>query len=97
MLSEKLRTQHSVLTTWWPTSSSRTALAGFRKWLQSRYPSLEALNAQWETQFKTWDEVKPFTTDQIKNRMGSGDALPRGNPDWQAVQKLNIPEVPRVS
>lgn len=67
---------------------SPTALAGFRKWLEGRYHTLEALNTEWETSFKTWDEVKPFTTDKIKNRMASGDALPRGNPDWQAVQQL---------
>jgi hypothetical protein len=66
------------------------ALAGFRTWLKGRYASLEALNAGWETNFKTWDEVKPFTTDQIKNRMASGDAIPRGKPDWQAVQQLKF-------
>lgn len=52
--------------------------------------ALAALNAQWETQFKSWDEVVPFTTDQIKNRMASGDALPRGKPDWQAVQRIKF-------
>ena len=66
------------------------ALAGFRKWLQTRYPSLEALNSQWDTKFATWDDVKPFMTDQIKNRMASGDAIPRGKPDWQAVQQLKF-------
>ncbi len=69
---------------------SPIALASFRKWLQRSYSDLEALNAEWETSFKTWDEVKPFTTDQIKNRMGSGDAAPRGKPDWQAVQKIQF-------
>ena len=66
------------------------ALAGFRKWLQTQYPSLDALNAQWETKFASWEEVKPFTTDQIKNRMASGDAIPRGKPDWQAVQQTKF-------
>ena len=66
------------------------ALAGFRKWLQQTYPSLDALNAEWETKFATWDEVKPFMTDQIKNRMASGDAIPRGKPDWQAVQQAKL-------
>ena len=69
---------------------SPTALAGFRTWLKTQYPSLAALNAQWETAFKTWDEVKPFTTDQIKNRMASGDTIPRGKPDWQAVQRIEF-------
>ena len=66
------------------------ALNGFRQWLKDLYPTLDALNHQWQTQFANWDDVRPFTTDQIKNRLASGDALPRGNPDWQAVQKIRL-------
>ncbi len=66
------------------------ALAGFRAWLKHQYADLAALNAEWETSFPAWEEVRPFTTDQIKNRMGSGEASPRGNPDWQAVQRLKF-------
>ena len=69
------------------------ALAGFRAWLRQQYPDLAALNAEWETRFASWDEVKPFTTDQIKNRMGSGEAAPRGRPDWQQVQALRFDPV----
>ena len=72
---------------------SPTALAAFRKWLQTRYADLAALNTEWETTFATWDDAKPFTTDQIKNRMASGDAIPRGKPDWQAVQRLKFDPV----
>ena len=63
---------------------SEPTLKAFRIWLQSRYPSLAALNAEWETKFAAWDDVRPFTTDQIKNRQASGDAQPQGNPNWQA-------------
>ena len=66
------------------------ALAGFRAWLKRQYADIAALNAEWETSFPAWEQVRPFTTDQIKNRMGSGEALPRGNPDWQAVQRLKF-------
>jgi hypothetical protein len=69
---------------------SPLALAKFREWLRSEYHDLDRLNAEWETQFRSWDEVKPFSTDQIKNRMASGDALPRGHPDWQAVEALKF-------
>ena len=69
---------------------SPIALAKFREWLQSQYPDLAALNAQWETKFASWEEVRPFTTDQIKHRLASGEALPRGKPDWQAVQSLHF-------
>ena len=66
------------------------ALAAFRKWLRTQHVSLDALNAEWETKFTTWDEVKPFMTDQIKNRMASGDAIPRGKPDWRMVQQVKF-------
>jgi len=66
------------------------SLAAFRDWLQTQYRSLAALNAEWETQFSNWDAVKPFSTDQIKDRMASGAANPRGQPDWQAVQRLQF-------
>ncbi|MGO8696784.1 MAG: beta-galactosidase [Limisphaerales bacterium] len=69
------------------------ALAAFRDWLRAQYHDLAGLNAEWETQFKSWDEVKPFTTDQIKNRMASGDAIPRGQPDWQALEALKYDAV----
>jgi hypothetical protein len=67
---------------------SPTALAEFRRWLQTQYPSLAALNRQWETRFATWDDVRPFTTDAIKHRMASGRALPRGMPDWAALARV---------
>ena len=61
------------------------ALTGFRNWLKQSYGTVEKLNAQWETKFASWDAVVPFTTDEIKNRHSGGGALPRGNPDWQAL------------
>ncbi|MEA3210438.1 MAG: hypothetical protein QOE70_3495 [Chthoniobacter sp.] len=76
------------------------ALAGFRQWLQTQYADLAALNAQWDTDFPSWDEVKPFTTDQIKNRMAGGVGpgakgvgIPIGKPDWQALQKVTFDPV----
>jgi hypothetical protein len=69
---------------------SPIALAKFRDWLKTQYPDLAALNRQWETRFASWEQVRPFTTDQIKHRMASGEALPRGKPDWQAVQRLRF-------
>ncbi len=66
------------------------ALEHFRQWLKTQYPSLSALNAEWQTGFDTWERVMPFTTDQIKNRMASGEALPRGQPDWQALEALKF-------
>jgi hypothetical protein len=69
---------------------SPLTLAHFRQWLRAQYKNLDALNSEWETNFQNWEAVRPFTTDQIKNRMSTGDALPRGNPDWQALRALKF-------
>lgn len=66
------------------------ALEGFRTWLKTRYASVTHLNAEWGTTFNAWSEVRPFTTDQIKNRMVSGEAVPRGQPDWQRLQQIHF-------
>jgi hypothetical protein len=69
---------------------SPVALERFRILLKTQYADLAALNAEWETQFGAWNDVRPFTTDQIKNRMASGEPNPRGQPDWQQVQQLRF-------
>src|SRR2546430_17582303 len=57
-------------------------LAAFCEWLKTQYRDLNTLNSQWETTFGRWEDVKPFTTDQIKNRMGSGEGKPGSKADW---------------
>jgi hypothetical protein len=69
---------------------SPTSLAAFRDWLKTRYASLEALNAHWQTQFPTWDAVAPFTTDQIKQRMASNQSGPEAKTDWSEVRALKL-------
>lgn len=69
---------------------SPTALAGFREWLKTQYGTLAQLNAQWATDFPSWDAVVPFSTDRIKARMVTGERLPPGPPDWSALQRLQF-------
>ncbi|MGC9317128.1 MAG: beta-galactosidase trimerization domain-containing protein, partial [Armatimonadota bacterium] len=47
---------------------SPVALEHFRLWLQGQYPSLAALNDQWETDFAAWDEVMPMTAEEVRER-----------------------------
>ncbi len=54
-------------------------LRAFRQWLQKRYGSLEALNQEWETNFRSWEEVEPMTTYEIKER--ERKALAQGLPE----------------
>jgi len=48
-------------------------LKRMREWLQGRYPTLEALNAEWGTAFGSWDQVEPITTQEALERRRSGD------------------------
>ncbi len=47
-------------------SWSKPTLTALRQWLQGQYPSLDALNHEWETDFKSWDDVMPLTTTQAQ-------------------------------
>jgi len=66
------------------------ALEHFRTWLKTQYSSLEALNAQWDVHFASWDSVRPFTTDEIKNRMVTGSSLPSAEIGWKALQRIQF-------
>ena len=43
-------------------------LQKMRDWLKSIYGSLEALNEEWGTDFRSWDEVEPMTADEVRRR-----------------------------
>jgi hypothetical protein len=47
---------------------SDATLAAFRKWLRRWHRSLERLNAEWETSYRSWDEVMPVTHEEAQRR-----------------------------
>jgi hypothetical protein len=52
---------------------SPAALQEFQRWLERDvYGTVKALNASWGTQFQTWDEVVPMTTDEARMRLRDG-------------------------
>ena len=69
---------------------SPLALEGFRTWLKTQYTNLGTLNVEWDTDFPTWDAVVPFSTDQIKRRMVTGERMPKGNPDWSKLKGVQF-------
>ena len=62
------------LLTAWDFDFDPRALVAFREWLRAQYGSLDALNRQWETSFANWQEVMPFTTDEMITRGGTNYA-----------------------
>ncbi len=69
---------------------SPLALTGFRDWLKTQYQDLTALNQQWDTGFNSWEAVMPFSTDQIKARMVTGEKHPQREPDWSALKHVKF-------
>ncbi len=59
------------------------SLEGMRAWLRQNYGTLTALNAEWDTHFIRWEDVRPETTRQAMRR--SDDNSPHGRtsrPGW---------------
>ncbi len=52
----------------WDADISPVSLDGFRRWLQTQYPDLAALNRQWGTGFASWADVMPELTDAAMAR-----------------------------
>ncbi|MEI6503556.1 MAG: beta-galactosidase, partial [Armatimonadota bacterium] len=42
--------------------------ARFQTWLQERYPSLDALSAEWGTSYTGWEQVKGTRTEEVRGR-----------------------------
>ncbi len=43
-------------------------MRAMRDWLKTEYKTLDALNRQWSTSFKAWDEVTPDDTNEAQQR-----------------------------
>ncbi len=56
-------------------------LAAMRPWLLKQYGSLEAINAEWGTEFKSIEEVAPFTTDEMMAREAAAKAKGKDYPN----------------
>ncbi len=50
------------------------SLAEFRDWLRHVYPDLAALNAEWDSHFAAWSEVRPATTDEALHALWQSHA-----------------------
>ncbi len=56
------------LAAFWDFDFSDESLVPMRRWLATQYPSLAALNQEWNSNFLTWDLVTPPTTQQAMQR-----------------------------
>jgi hypothetical protein len=69
----------------WDFDLSDFSLAQMRRWLQTRYGTLDALNAEWETNFATWDLVTPLTTQEAMDRKGENFAPWADFKEWMDI------------
>lgn len=56
------------LAAFWDFDLGPDSLAGFRAWLRTQYPSLDALNRQWDSAWTGWDAIRPEMTDAAMRR-----------------------------
>jgi len=52
----------------WDFDFSDESLVPMREWLRRQYGTLAALNAEWGSNFATWNQVMPVTTDEAMKR-----------------------------
>ncbi len=60
----------------------KRSLAEFRTFLRRRHGTLDKLNRHWNTRFRDFDEVVPFTADQIRARELGGPVLAGNLRPW---------------
>lgn len=73
------------LSAYWDFDFSDHSLAAMREWLKERYASLAALNAQWGTNFPSWDRVVPETTNQAMKRSDNNFSSWSDHKEWMDV------------
>jgi len=66
---------------------SPVSLAHFRTWLKGQYATLAELNKEWQTDFATWDDVRPMHTNEVR-RHARGKKLPSYAP-WVDHRRYN--------
>lgn len=59
------------LAAYWDFDLSSYSVEGMRSWLKTRYPSLAALNREWDTDYRDWSEIRPMTTAEAMKRDGN--------------------------
>ena len=73
------------LAAFWDFDLSGFSLAAMREWLKIDYDSLAALNQQWGTAFRGWDEVVPMTTDEAMRRSDENFSAWADFKEWMDV------------
>lgn len=73
------------LSAFWDFDFSPGSLAGMQAWLRQTYGTLAALNGEWGSKFKRWDEVRPETTRQAMRRTDDNFAAWADFKTWMDV------------
>jgi hypothetical protein len=73
------------LAAFWDFDFSDQSLVPMRRWLQSRYGTLPALNKEWESNFTSWDLVTPPTTHEAMQRKGDNFAAWADFKEWMDI------------
>lgn len=64
------------------TCRCEDCLADFRAFLTARHGTVARLDQAWGTEYRSWDEVSPLSTDQVRRRELGGLLLPANLRPW---------------
>jgi hypothetical protein len=73
------------LAAFWDFDFSDQSLVPMRRWLQERYITLAALNAEWGAAFTTWNAVTPPTTHEAMQRKDDNFAAWADFKEWMDI------------
>jgi Beta-galactosidase/Beta-galactosidase trimerisation domain len=73
----------------WDFDFSDHELDAMRAWLKGRYGTLAALNAQWGSQFATWEAVTPETTREAMARTDENYSAWADHKEWMDISFAN--------
>jgi hypothetical protein len=75
----------SDLAAFWDFDFSEPSLSAMRDWLKERYGGLAALNQEWGSEFRRWEEVMPMTTREVMQRSDQNFAAWADFKEWMDV------------
>ena len=73
----------------WDFDFSDESLVPMREWLRQQYGTLAALNRQWGSNFATWNQVMPMTTDEAMKRSDDNFSAWADFKEWMDICYAN--------
>jgi Putative Ig domain/Beta-galactosidase len=69
---------------------SDVAIKGYHQWLQNKYKDLKSLNKYWQSDYATFEQIKPITLEQLNNERPN---VSQRTFDWYRYRHFNLKNI----